>query len=87
MNEVVDKRKTVSRREILRLVVGVGVPGKQDGFVKGSRCRLEGKTVTAVRSLYFPTGKLGRENDDYGGERSRSRLCTEIALSGRIGRR
>lgn len=85
MNEVIDKRKAISGRELFRLVLNLGIPGEKGGLVKRIRRRSENEGFVSMRSSYIPARKFGGENDGYGGERSRWRLDTSMELSSGIG--
>lgn len=63
MDEVVDKREAVSRRELLRLVVYIGVPGEKGGLVERIRRRFESNAFVPMRSSYLSARKLGGKND------------------------
>lgn len=63
MDEVIDEREAVSGRELLRLVVYIGVPGEKGGLVERIRRRFESNGFIPVRSSYVSASKFGRKND------------------------
>ena len=87
MDKIVDEREAVSGRELLRLVVYIGVPGQKGDFVERIRRRFESNAFVPMRNSYMSASKLGGKNDGYGGERSRWCLGTRMIPSGEIGRR